>query len=146
MWPVGVVVVDVDAQGALELSVTCDQGPVKLFTADCSDPAFSERVGVRRAKRRADYLGALALGDVVESAAELAVAVADQEPDRLRPIRERPGKLASLLGCPLLIRVGTTTSEMNAAAAEFDEEEDVRAAEPQRFDGEGSRRRSSRRH
>ena len=136
MWPVGVVMLDVDAQGALELSATCDQEPVKTFTADCSDPAFSERVGVRRAKRRADYLDALALEDVVESAAELAVAVADQEPDRPRPIRERPGKLASLLGCPPPIRVGTTTSEMNAAAAEFDEEEDVQAAEPQRFDGE----------
>ncbi len=71
----------------------CDQEPVETVAADGPDPALGERVGVWRTKRRADDLDALAFEDVVEGAAELAVAVADQEPDRLGPIQEREGKL-----------------------------------------------------
>jgi hypothetical protein len=127
------------------LFAACDQEPVETVAADGPDPALGERVGVWRTKRRADDLDAVAFEDVVEGAAELAVAVADQEPDRLGPIQERPGKLPGLLGCPTPIRVGGATGEMNAAAAEVDEEEHVEAAEPERLDGKevaGDHRRS----
>ena len=116
MRPVGVVVLDVDAQDPLELSAVCDQEPIETVTADRADPAFSEGVSVRRPKRRADDLDALAAEDIVEGEAELAVAVVDQEPDRPRPVRERPGKLPSLLGRPTPIRVGAATGEVDAAA------------------------------
>ena len=116
---------DIYPQDPFKLSATCDQEPIETVTADGSDPALGERVGVWRTKRRADDLDALALEDVVEGAGELAVAVADQEPERLGSIRERPGKLPGLLGCPTPIRVLAATGEMNAAAAEFDEEEHV---------------------
>jgi hypothetical protein len=46
---VGVVVVDVDAQDALELATACDEEPVEAVTADAADPAFGERVCLRRA-------------------------------------------------------------------------------------------------
>jgi hypothetical protein len=55
---VSVVVVDVDAQDMLELSAACDQEPVEAVAADRSDPAFSERVRIRRPKRGADDLDA----------------------------------------------------------------------------------------
>jgi len=84
----GVVVVGVDAQNALELFSTCDQEPVEAVAADRTDPALGERVRVRRPKRGADDLDALALEDVVEGAAELAVAVVDQEADRPRALAE----------------------------------------------------------
>ena len=88
MRPVGVVVLDVDTQDTIELSAACDQEPVEAVAANRADPALGERVRVRRPKRGADDLDALALEDVVEGAAELAVAVVDQEPDRPRALRE----------------------------------------------------------
>lgn len=75
MRPVGVVVIDVDVQDALKLPAAADQEPVEAVAADGADPTFGERVCLRRAKRGADYLNALALEDVVEGTAELAVTV-----------------------------------------------------------------------
>ena len=51
-----------------------------------TDPAFGERVCLRRLKRGADDLDALTLEDLVEGTAELAVAIVDQEPGRCRPL------------------------------------------------------------
>lgn len=83
-----VVVVDVDVRHVFELSAVRDQEPVEAVAVDGADPALGERVRIRRPKRCADDLDALALEDVVEGAAELAVAVVDQEPDRPRALRE----------------------------------------------------------
>jgi hypothetical protein len=88
MWPVDVVVLDADAQDTLELAAARDQEPVEALAADGADPALGERVRVRRPKRGADDLDAFVLEDVIERAAELAVAVVDQEPDRPRALRE----------------------------------------------------------
>jgi hypothetical protein len=66
MWPVGVVVVDVDAQDTLKLPAAADQEPVEAIAAGGADPAFGERVCLRRAKRGADDLDALAAEDLVE--------------------------------------------------------------------------------
>jgi putative transposase len=66
MRPVGVVMLDIYPQDPFKLSATCDQEPIETVTADGSDPALGERVGVWRTKRRADDLDALALEDVVE--------------------------------------------------------------------------------
>jgi hypothetical protein len=86
--PVGVVVVDVDAQNALKLLAAADQEPVEAVAADGADPAFGERVCFRCAKRGADDLDAFASEDVVEDATELAVAVVDQEAGRCRSLGE----------------------------------------------------------
>jgi hypothetical protein len=88
MRPVGVVAVDVDAQGTLKLPAAADQEPVEAVTPDGADPAFGERVCLRRAKRGADDLDALALEDLVEGATELAVTVVDQEPGWCRSLGE----------------------------------------------------------
>jgi hypothetical protein len=44
MWPVGVAVVDVDVEDALELPAACDQEPVETVAADRADEAFGDRV------------------------------------------------------------------------------------------------------
>jgi hypothetical protein len=75
-------VVDVDAQDALELATACDEEPVEAVTADAADPAFGERVCLRRAKRSADDPDALAAENLVEGMGELAVAVVDQKARR----------------------------------------------------------------
>ena len=78
----GVVVIDVDVQDALKLPAAADQEPIEAVAADGADPAFGERVCLRCAKRGADDLDAFAAEDLVEDAAEFAVAVVDQEPGR----------------------------------------------------------------
>ena len=88
MRPVGVVVVDVDADDTLKLSAAADQEQVEAFAADGGDPALGERVCLRRAKRGADDFDAIASEDLVEGAAELAVTVVDQEPCRCRSLGE----------------------------------------------------------
>jgi hypothetical protein len=88
MWPMGVVVVDVDAQDTLELSAAADQEPVEAVAANGADPVFGERVRLRRPKRGADDLDALAAKDLIERAREFTVAVVDQEPGRCRPLGE----------------------------------------------------------
>jgi hypothetical protein len=65
-----------------------DLEPVEAVAADGADPALGDRVRLRRPKRRAHDLNAFALEDIVEGAAELAVAIVDQEPDRCRSLGE----------------------------------------------------------
>jgi hypothetical protein len=86
--PVGVVVLDVDAQHTLALSSARDQQPIEAVAADRADPAFGEGVRVGCPIPGADDLDALGPEDFVERAAELAVAVPDQEPHRPRALRE----------------------------------------------------------
>ncbi len=88
MRPVGVVVVDVDAEDALELLAAGDQEPVEAVAADGADEAFGEGVCLRGAEWGADDLDAFASEDVVEGAAELAVTIVDQEPGRCRSLGE----------------------------------------------------------
>ncbi len=88
MRSVGVVVVDVDAEHMLELPPTGDQDPVEAVAPGGAYPALGERVRLRCPERCADDLDAFAPEDLIESAAELAVAIVDQEPDRYRAFRE----------------------------------------------------------
>jgi len=88
MRPVGVVVVGVDAEDALELFAAGDQEPVETVAADGADEAFGERVCLRSAKWGADDLDAFASEDVVEGGAEFAVAIVDQEPRGCRSLGE----------------------------------------------------------
>jgi hypothetical protein len=70
------------------LPAAADQEPVEAVAAEGADPAFGERVCLRRAKRGANDLDALASEDLVEGAAELAVTVVDQEAGRCRSLGE----------------------------------------------------------
>jgi hypothetical protein len=74
-----VVVIDVDAEHLLKLSPADDQDPVEAVAAHGADPALGKRVCLRRPERCADDLDALASEDLVEGAAELAVAIVDQK-------------------------------------------------------------------
>ena len=97
MRPVRVVVVDIDPKHSLELPAVHDQQPVEALGTDGADETLGDRVCLRRSHRRLDDLDPLAAEDRVELAGELAVAVADQEPKRRRPLLDCPGELAGLL-------------------------------------------------
>jgi hypothetical protein len=118
------------------LSATNDHEPVEAVASDRADPAFGERVRLRRSEWSADDFDAVTLEDVVEGAAEFPVAVVDQEAQRCRSLAERPGELAGLPDSPALIRIRRAAGEVYAAAAEFDEEEYVEPSKQERLDGE----------
>jgi hypothetical protein len=94
--PMRVVVLDVDAQDVFELSAACDQEPVEAIAADGAHPALGERIRVRRAKRCADDLDALALEYLIEGAAEFAVAVGTESGSGVPRRTKRAGGLAEL--------------------------------------------------
>ena len=76
------------AQYALKVTAVDEQEPVEALSASGADEAFRDRVGLRRTDRCLDDLDALACEDGVEVAGELAVAVADQEAERRRALRD----------------------------------------------------------
>ena len=94
----GVVVVDVDAEHAFEVSAVEDQQPVEALCTHGTDEAFSDSVRLWCADRGADDPDLFAAEDLVEGAGVLAVAVADQETDLL--LDEEEAEVASLLGDP----------------------------------------------
>jgi hypothetical protein len=107
VWAVAVVVVGVDAEHAFEVAPTRDQEPVEAVGADGPHESLSDRVRFAGSHRCLDDADGFAGEDCVEVAGGLAVAVADQEPEPepCRPLLERPGEPARLLGNPATGRV-----------------------------------------
>jgi len=87
VWALLVEMADVHTEDLLELAAAEDQEPVEAFPAHAPDPALRVCVRVRRPDRRADDLDAFASEDRVEGAAELCVAIVDQEAWALAPVR-----------------------------------------------------------
>src|SRR5438094_197939 len=96
-------------------------------SAHGADEAPGIGVCLRCADRCLDHRDAFAAEDVVEGAAELAVAVVDEKSHSVEQARE--AEIARLLGHPSARWIDRATSEVDAAAFEFDEEEHVEAAE-----------------
>jgi hypothetical protein len=82
-------------------------------------------VRVRGSDRHANDPHAFATEDLVEAAAELAVAVVKQEAEGLPAVGELYQQVAGLLGDPAAVRVARARDELDPAALERDEEEDV---------------------
>ena len=124
MWALAVVVAGVDAEHVLEMAPADDQQPVETFGADRAHEALGVGVRLRCTDRRVDDLDPLAEEHLVEGCAELAVAVMDQEAHPLEQSGE--AEIARLLRHPGAGRIGRATGEVDAAACEFDEEEERR--------------------
>jgi hypothetical protein len=85
MWSVGVVVLHVGLQDAIEVSTAQDQRPVKELGSNRPHPSLSEGVGLRGTDGRADDPRTLGGEHGVEGARELGVAVADEETSFVGP-------------------------------------------------------------
>jgi len=68
---VGVVMLDVETEDALELLAIDDQKPVETFAAERANPALRVRVRLRRSERSADDLDVLAPEDLVKAEVNL---------------------------------------------------------------------------
>src|SRR5262249_38053411 len=124
------------AEHTLEVPSVEDQKPVETFSAGGADEALGDRVRLWSAHRRLDDLDAFACEDGIEGAGELAVAVADQEAKARWLVLQCPGELAGLLGDPGAGRAGGAAGQMDAAAPQLDEEENVEPLQRDRLDGE----------
>ena len=71
----------VPAQDPCGMALVDDQDAVEEFAADGADEAFGDRVRPRRSHRCSDDRGVDGGEHGVEGGGELAVAVADQEPE-----------------------------------------------------------------
>jgi hypothetical protein len=61
----------------------------------------------------------------IEAAGELAIVIADQKTNWIRPFSERPGQLPRLLRDPFGVGVGRAPGTMDATAGDFDEEQHI---------------------
>src|SRR5262249_27010914 len=71
---------DVGGRHVLEGAAADDQQPVETLAADAADPALCVGARLRRPHRRLDDADAFGAEDLVELAAELAIAITDQKP------------------------------------------------------------------
>src|SRR5947208_9005939 len=134
MRALAVVVLDVAPQDRVEVAAAEDEEPVETLGADGADEPLGVGVRLWCAHRGGDDSDALAAKHLVERHGELAVAVVDQEPHPLEQTGE--AEVAGLLGDPGAGRVRRAAREVDAAAFEFDEEQDVEAAERERLNSE----------
>ena len=112
-----VVMVGIDAKHVFKLAAAEDEQPVEALATDAADPALGVGVRVRCLDGRTDHGHSFATEDVIETAAELGVAIVDQEAERLPAIIERHQQVACLLGDPGACRVGRAGDELEATQA-----------------------------
>jgi hypothetical protein len=144
MRPMPVVMAGVDAEHMFELAAAENEESIETVVPDRQYPALGVRVRVRRLDRCADHGDPFALEDVVEAAAELGVAIVDEETEWLFALVDRHQQVARLLGYPGAGRARCAGDELDPAALERDEEKHVDPFQPGGLDGEeitGKRRR-----
>jgi len=105
VWAVGVVVLDELLQDLLEVAGSGDQEVVEAFPAQGADEPFGDRVRPRCSGRGADDADVGTGEHCVERGRELAVPVADQQPEPVGAIAEIHQQVAGLLGDPVPGRV-----------------------------------------
>jgi len=134
----------IDAKDLLELPPAKDEQAVEALATGAADPALGAGVRVRCLDGCADHTDPFALEDVIAAAAELGVAIVDEEAERLLAIVECHQQVARLLGDPGARRFRRAGDELDPAAIKRDEEEHVDPFQPGGLDGEeitGDRRR-----
>ena len=117
MWAVGVVVLDELVQHQCQVAGSGDQHVVEAFAAQGADDAFGDRVGPRCPDRGADDDDIGADEHRVECGGELAVPVADQEPELLGSGAKVDEQVAGLLGDPGSTGVGGDPGKVDARVA-----------------------------
>jgi hypothetical protein len=83
MRPMPVVMARVDAKDVFELAAAEDEQPVEAFATYAADPALGVCVRLRCPNGCADHRDPLASKDVIAAAAELGVAIMDEEAEQL---------------------------------------------------------------
>jgi hypothetical protein len=136
MWPGVVVVLDELAEDMFEVSAAEDQQVVEALAANGANPALGEGVRARAPVGSPEYPDTFGAEDLVKRGGELGVAIPEQELEREAAVLDFPGEVACLLHDPCAGRMVGAAGEVNAAAADLDEEEDVELGQPGGVDDE----------
>src|SRR5215213_6974868 len=113
-----------------------DQEPVQTFGPNRPHEPFRDPIRLRCLNRRPNNTHVLGLEHGVTAACELAIAIANQKPNRLLPLNESPRDLPRLLRDPRIVRMCRAAGQVDTAAAEFNEEQHIQSLEPYGVDGE----------
>jgi hypothetical protein len=105
MWSVGVVVLHVGVQDAIEMPTAQDERPVKELSSHRSNPSLSEGVGLWGSDRGEDHLRPFGLEHLIEGTGELLIPVADEVAHRRHGIVSIEGEVPRLLSDEGAIRV-----------------------------------------
>lgn len=105
---------------------------IEAFFSGGTDPSFGVRICIGSLKGCGENVDALADEDGIESIRELAIVVADQEPQGMGFI-EVPQDLSGLLCDPCLGGVGGDASQVHATRSNLNEEEHIQSFQPDRF-------------
>jgi hypothetical protein len=119
VWPMIVVMAFELAQYGGCVSLVGDQEAVEEFAADRSDEALGDRVRPWRPHWGFDDPDLDRGEDRVEGSGELAVAVADEEPEALVVVVEVHEQVARLLSEPGSGRVGGDAQDVDSAGGVF---------------------------
>jgi hypothetical protein len=113
-----------------------DQDVVKQFAADSADEALGDRVRSRCPNRGLDDSDVDGGEDGIEAGSELAVAVADQEPEAPAGVVEVHQQVARELSQPSAGGVGGHAEDVYATGGVFDDEERVELVQVDRVEVE----------
>jgi hypothetical protein len=123
MRPGPVVVLDVGAEHALQVTPSEDEDVVETLPTNGTYPALRERVRLRRPDGRPHCCQSFRSKDLVEASGELGVSISDEDVLVLETSGDR--QVPRLLSDPG--RVGPTgrTRYMDPSCRELDEEQDI---------------------
>jgi len=113
-----------------------DQDVVKQFTADSADEALGDRVRSRCPNRGPDDSDVDGGEDGIEAGSELAVAVADQEPEASVGVVEVHEQVAGELSQPSAGGMSGHAQDVYATGGVFDDEERVELVQVDRVEVE----------
>src|ERR1035437_6202454 len=117
------------------MAATDDQETVEAVFAEGPHPALRIGVRVRCPNRRPDHPAALGTQELVNPAAELRIAIMDQQPKRL-VIAELHHQVARLLRRPDAVRVRRARDVLDPSPRKRDEEKHVDALQERSLNGQ----------
>ena len=125
MEPMSVVMIHEHGEDSLKMLLIQNQQPVETFRAGGAHKPLGHGVRLRCAKRRPNDFNPVASKHLVKLIGEFLIPIANQKPDPFLAVRHGPCQLPSLLDDPWRARIRRAASEMHAAVAQFDEEQNV---------------------
>ena len=85
-----IVMINAHREDTLDVTRIEHEQPIKAFGTNGSNESLRDRVRLWRLDRRTNDANPRTLKHLVEAAGELAVAIANQEANRFRPVRKGP--------------------------------------------------------
>src|SRR4030095_2373158 len=105
MWTMAVVMSREDAKHMMEVISMEDEEQVETLRTNSPYESLSHAIGLGCAKRGTNDLDSLAAKHLIKGGREFLVPIANQEPNPLRPLRQRPRHLPCLLYQPRGARI-----------------------------------------